>query len=349
MPKAKRPESVRIRSLIEEFGENVLYCDNGELKCKPCNIKLRSVKKCNITAHFKTSKHKSNVASCSDKNVEDESYPNARPSTAQFYLDLCFALVSANIPIWKIENDAFKSFLEKYTGFVVPSESTIRKAYVDKHYHSTLERIRAVVGDKKIWLSVDESIDCTGRQIANAIIGTMEIDKESNIFLLNCEQLDKTTSVTIAQFIESSLCLLWPDGIKFDNILLLVTDAASYMKKTASSLRILYPNMIHLTCLAHGLHRISEEVRAQFKDIDALISNCKKIFLKCPRRCEIFRDLAPDVPLPPQPVITRWGTWLSAALYYAEHLPAIQVRNINSVTAIESNSTVEHIARIVTY
>ena len=56
MPKAKRPESVRIRSLIEEFGENVLYCDNGELKYKPCNIKLRSVKKCNITAHFKTSK-----------------------------------------------------------------------------------------------------------------------------------------------------------------------------------------------------------------------------------------------------------------------------------------------------
>ena len=81
--------------------------------------------------------------------------------------------------------------------------------------------------------------------------------------------------------------------------------------------------MIHLTCLAHGSHRIAEEVRAQFKDIDELISNGKKIFLKCPRRCQIFREKAPDVPLPPQPVVTRWGTWFSAALYYAEHLPAL--------------------------
>ena len=74
MPKAKRPESVQIRSLVEEFGENVLFCDNGELKCKPCNTELRSVKKCNSIAHFKTNKHKSNVASCSDRNEEDENY-----------------------------------------------------------------------------------------------------------------------------------------------------------------------------------------------------------------------------------------------------------------------------------
>lgn len=27
----------------------------------------------------------------------------------------------------------------------------------------------------------------------------------------------------------------------------------------------------------------------------------------------------PDVPLPPEPVITRWGTWLNAAMFYADH------------------------------
>lgn len=26
-----------------------------------------------------------------------------------------------------------------------------------------------------------------------------------------------------------------------------------------------------------------------------------------------------NVSLPPTPVLTRWGTWLSAALFYAEH------------------------------
>lgn len=324
MPKCKRPDSVRDRQLVEEFGDVLCY-DGGQLKCEPCNTKLSGTKRSNVTSHFKTNKHKSNVARCAVNNNQEESTGNDPPSTAQFYLDLCFALVSANIPLWKLEHDCFKGFLEKYTGFVVPSESTLRKNYVDKHYISSLNRIREVVGDNKIWISVDECTDTTGRQIANAIVGTLEPDKKSDIFLLNCDQLEKTNSVTIAQFIESTLQLLWPDCIKYDNVLLLVTDAASYMKKTASSLKILYPNMIHLTCLAHGLHRIAEEVRAQFPDLDKLISNGKKIFLKCPTRCEKFKANASDVPLPPQPVVTRWGTWLTAALYYAKHFNTIKV------------------------
>jgi hypothetical protein len=27
----------------------------------------------------------------------------------------------------------------------------------------------------------------------------------------------------------------------------------------------------------------------------------------------------PGIPLPPQPVLTRWGTWLDAAMYYADN------------------------------
>ena len=74
--------------------------------------------------------------------------------------------------------------------------------------------------------------------------------------------------------------------------------------------------MIHLTCLAHGLYRIAE-------NIDKLISNGKKIFLKCPACCEMFHDKAPDVPLPQQPVVTRWGTWITAAFYYTKHFTII--------------------------
>ena len=208
MPKVKRSDNVRIRELIEEYGENILCSEDGNLKCKPCNTKLNSFKKSNIASHFKTAKHKSNVSSTSD-NINRDSNTSVPTTTVQFYLDLCFALVSANIPLWKLENEAFCGFIEKYTGFVVPSESTIRKSYVDKHYISTMERIRDAVGDNKIWLSVDECTDCTGRQVANAVIGTMhEADKKSDIFLLNYDQLEKTNSVTIAQFIESSLHLL---------------------------------------------------------------------------------------------------------------------------------------------
>ncbi|KAJ4446553.1 hypothetical protein ANN_13250 [Periplaneta americana] len=33
----------------------------------------------------------------------------------------------------------------------------------------------------------------------------------------------------------------------------------------------------------------------------------------------LFQIFAPGIPLPPQPVLTRWGTWLDAVNYYAEH------------------------------
>ena len=85
--------------------------------------------------------------------------------------------MSANIPIWKLENEAFKEFLEKYTGHAVPHESTMRKICVDQHYHTTIAKIREIVGNNRIWLSVDESADAIGRQIANAMVGTLEVDK----------------------------------------------------------------------------------------------------------------------------------------------------------------------------
>ena len=279
MPKVKQSDGVRIRNMIQEFGSNVLCVgsdDNSVLKCKPCNITLNYSRKSNIAAHIKTSKHIRNVGggSGNPENVQDHD-PNNN-SSESFNLDLCHAMVSANIPIWKLENKAFRNFLEKYTGHVLPHESTIRKNYVDRHYTATIEKIRNAVGDNKLWLAADECTDTTGRQIATAIIGTLEIDKQSDIFLLNSTQLECTNSTTIAQFIASSLSLLWPESIKYNNILLLVTDAAAYMKKTAASLQILYPNMLHLTCLAHGLHRVAEEVRTHFQDVDKLISNGKK-------------------------------------------------------------------------
>lgn len=33
----------------------------------------------------------------------------------------------------------------------------------------------------------------------------------------------------------------------------------------------------------------------------------------------MFKEKLPNTPLPPQPVLTRWGTWLQAATYYANN------------------------------
>jgi hypothetical protein len=104
--------------------------------------------------------------------------------------------------------------------------------------------------------------------------------------------------------------MLWKDEAKRDRILLFVTDAAPYM---------LYPRMIHFTCLAHGLHTVVEKIRGSYPDVDSLIFNIKKLFLKAPLRVEKFKQDAPSLSLPPKAVLTSWRTCLDAAIYCCEN------------------------------
>lgn len=72
---------------------------------------------------------------------------------------------------------------------------------------------------------------------------------------------------------------LYPDGIQFNDILIL-TDGAPYMIKAISRLTSsLIWNAIYLTCLAHGIHRV-----ASFLQIDTLVSTMKKVHVKAPKR-----------------------------------------------------------------
>jgi len=66
--------------------------------------------------------------------------------------------------------------------------------------------------------------------------------------------------------------------------------------------------MVHVTCLAHAHHRVAETIREKFNNVDELVSNVKKVFLKAPSCLEIFKIEVSGISLPPVPIITRWGT-----------------------------------------
>lgn len=74
--------------------------------------------------------------------------------------------------------------------------------------------------------------------------------------------------------------ILWPGGIRHNNVLLFLSDVAPYMVKAGEVLKSFYTKMIYVTCAVHGLHRIAEEIRAQFNTVDKIISSVKKIFRK---------------------------------------------------------------------
>lgn len=109
------------------------------------------------------------------------------------------------------------------------------------------------------------------------------------------------------------------------------------MKKAMGSLQVLFPKMVHITCLAHGIHRVAETIRSHFPDVNILISSVKKVFLKAQSRKNAFIQMANGCPLPPVPVITRWGSWLNAAIYYANNFELVS-RVLNSFAPEEAQS-----------
>lgn len=62
--------------------------------------------------------------------------------------------------------------------------------------------------------------------------------------------------------------------------MLVTTDAAAYMIAAINSLKVLFPKMLHVTCFAHGLHRLAEYVRHKFPEVNSLISAVKAVFTK---------------------------------------------------------------------
>ena len=72
-----------------------------------------------------------------------------------------------------------------------------------------------------------------------------------------------------------------------------------------------------------------------YPKVNVLISSVKKVFLNAPQRLRLFSQILPDIPLPPEPVITRWGTWINAANYYFVHFENVK-RVIDRLDSKES-------------
>jgi len=66
--------------------------------------------------------------------------------------------------------------------------------------------------------------------IGNLIIGKL-CSEPTKSFLLNCVQLEKCNNKTIAKLFNDSMNLLWPNGVKYENVFLFFTDTAPYMVK----------------------------------------------------------------------------------------------------------------------
>lgn len=275
MPKAKPSKSCHLKQIVAEFGDYIFSTDGDILYCKMCDTKVAAEKRFTVQQHIGRDKHIravqiSNKKKSAQRLLQQCSYEGENKSS-DFFRDLCDALVSAYIPFWALINEKLKNFLEVNCGRSIPDESTLRKNYLSKCYNNILEMIRNKVHGKKIFVSFDETCDMEARYVANVIIGTLEIDGPGEVFLLTSDVLESVNHSTICKLFDGSMFLLWPEGIRHDEVLLFVIDAAPYILRAGKSIKMFYTKKVHDTCLAHALHRVTEEVRSKFPQVDPLV------------------------------------------------------------------------------
>jgi len=323
MPKASKSKDLIINNFVDEFKGEFKQEDN-KLICILCSKTINTIKRYNINSHRNSTMHKRYI----------EQQP-AKTSTSQlgaikdFNEQLCEAFIDADIPLFKLENTKFKLFLTEHMGKDIACTSTLREKYLPMIFERRMENIRKAIKDKKVWIGIDETIDAMKRNVANVIIGTLDTDlntEEKGFFLVMVKFWDQVNSTTVFQTVLEALNTVYLHGIPYNDILLFLTDAAPYMIKSGKFIQGLCPKIIHVTCAAHGLHRIAEEIRLCYPKIDKLISSTKQVFKKAPSRINRFREMQKLIPLPSEPVLTRWGTWLASVSYYSKYYD--EVKNV---------------------
>lgn len=70
---------------------------------------------------------------------------------------------------------------------------------------------------------------------------------------------------------------------------------------------------------------LAEKVREMYLNLNTLVSNLKKVFLKTPQKVDVYKEIMSSVPLLPEPVLTRWGTWIEAANFCADHFGDLKI------------------------
>lgn len=117
MPKEKKSLSIRLNAFVSEFGGNVFSIDSRVLFCKYCETKIDSERRSSVVQHLKTEKHLRSVKRKEDqKNTKCQQLLTHDLSSkkSKINMDLCIAMISANIPFNKLSNvEIFRSLFWK--------------------------------------------------------------------------------------------------------------------------------------------------------------------------------------------------------------------------------------------
>lgn len=271
-----------------------MFCCRGS-RCSQSVNYDRSHLADRVSAHIQSKSHVNNHRKIQDggphqvplrRILETNEQENERRKT--FNAGLTRALVAAGIPLHKLENKILSEFLHKYTGFPIPATNMLRYKEVPEIMDATLNSIRTIVGENDIYFQIDETTDLFERKQANIIVGVLT-SLPSKPMLMHVEFMEESDASAILGLFVKSCGILWNSiDPPFHRVKLLVTDQAATMLSVGRKIKEDYcKDMLHVTCLAHCLNRVSEKVRQHHPRIHEFLNNLKESLRNSTnRRCK---------------------------------------------------------------
>ena len=215
-------------------------------------------------SHFESGKHIKQLE-ISKARQQLLSFSSSTPEN-NFFKELTRAFIASNIPLWKLNNEPLKKFLQSRTGQNIPNHTTLRNSYIPVEFGKTMEKIKVELFHKDINIMMDETTDLNGRHMVGVLMGDLSSLKPP--FLVELSEVEKTDNVVINQLSNSSLMKIFGNNVPYNPVRLFLSDGASYMLKSARDLKHMFPNLLHITCLAHGLNRVADYIRVNHTKVD---------------------------------------------------------------------------------
>ena len=190
------------------------------------------------------------------------------------------------------------------------------------------EALKKSLAGKDIAVVTDEMSDDIGRFVLTVLFTTFDKSSDGRLLVKVADLvfLEKTNHATVAAAVIQKVTTY---AVPFDRVVMVDTENASYVKKAFKDiLSPLFPNAVHVTCLAHIMNLVGDAFRKPFDDVNEFVRKFNQMFyLAGARKARFLKHLKDQtagqnvtVTMAPNPVSTRWGCWFDAVLYHVKYL-----------------------------
>ncbi|XP_074813238.1 EF-hand calcium-binding domain-containing protein 11 isoform X1 [Natator depressus] len=215
------------------------------------------------------------------KTITD-SLKNKTPAEKEC-VEICTAwvktLAGANIPLSKTDHPLVREFLDRRVrnGGVISGRTQLTDTHLPEVYLKEKENLKLKRKDKKIAVIFVECCD-EARSVLNVPFAPLQPDfsRQVNSFLVDTVFLDAVNHSTVSQAVVKAVNEY---QIDYENVVVIDTDNASYMKKAFDSVfSAQFPNSVHITCSAHIVNLIDESFRKPFQMVNTFVRGFKNMF-----------------------------------------------------------------------